>query len=157
MLLDEREEIRDLANTELSKPSRNIANIKKEDSFQFKFEPLLNILRPVFLDQPQQPPSQQNPKVTSAGQSLSKEQLENQIKSNTLFKQILRERNAFEVSEKTVKEDRDKLKKENQEQSLRIKDLNSQVLSSAASLKQLIADGVADALNHRIAPWLEAT
>jgi hypothetical protein len=157
MLLDEREEIRDLANTELSKPSRNIANIKKEDSFQFKFEPLLNILRPVLLDQPQQTPSQQNPKVTSATQSLSKEQLEKQIKSNTLFKQILRERNAFEVSEKTVKEERDKLKKENQDQSLRIKDLNSQVLSSAASLKQRIADGVADALNHRIAPWLEAT
>ena len=157
MLLDEREEIRDLANTELSKPSRNIANIKKEDSFQFKFEPLLNILRPVLLDQPQQPPSQQNPKVTSAAQSLSREQLENQIKSNTLFKQILRERNAFEVSEKTVKEERDKLKKENGEQSLRIKDLNSQVLSGAASLKQRIADGVADALNHRIAPWLKAT
>lgn len=157
MLLDEREEIRDLANTELSKPIRNITNIKKEDSFQFKFEPLLNILRSVLLDQPQQTPSQQNPKVTSAAQSLSKEQLEKQIKSNALFKKILRERNAFEVSEKTVKEERDKLKKENQEQSLRIKELNSQILSSAASSKQRIADGVADALNHRIAPWLEAT
>ena len=157
MLLDEREEIRNLANTELSKPSRNIANIKKEDSFQFKFEPLLNILRPVLLDQPQQPPNQQNPKVTSAAQSLSKEQLENQIKSNALFKKILRERNTFEVSEKTVKEVRDKLKKENEEQSLRIKDLNSQVLSNDATLKQRIADGIADALNHRIAPWLEAT
>ena len=157
MLLDEREEIRNLANTELSKPSRNIANIKKEDSFQFKFEPLLNILRPVLLDQPQQPPNQQNPKVNSAAQSLSKEQLENQIKNNTLFKRILRERNAFEVSEKTVKGERDKLKKENEEQSRRINKLNSDVQIEAANLKQRIADGVADALNHRIAPWLEAT
>jgi hypothetical protein len=157
MLLDEREEIRKLANAELSKPCRNLSNIKKEDSFQFKFEPFLNTLRPFFLDQPHQPPSQKNPKETSTAQSLSKEQLEKQIKSNTLFKQILRERNGFEVSEKSVKEERDKLKKENEEQSLRIKDLNSQILSSAASLKQRIADGVADALNHRIAPWLEAS
>ena len=157
MLLDEREEIRNLANTELSKPSRNIANIKKEDSFQFRFEPFLNILRPVFLDQPQQPQNQKNPKVTSATQLLSKEQLENQIKSNTLFKQILRERKTFEVREKTVKGERDKLKKENEEQSRRINELNSDVQIDAANLKQRIADGIADALNHRIAPWLKTT
>lgn len=157
MLLDEREEICDLANTELSKPSKNIAKIKKEDSFKFRFGPFLDVLRPVLVDQPYQLPSQQNTNVNPVTEPPTKDQLDNKIKNSTLFKQTARDRKAFEASIKTITEERNKLKKDFEAQSKRVKELDAQVISNDANLLKRIAEGVADGMNHQIAPWLKNT
>ena len=157
MLLDEREEIRELANTELSKPIKNIDKIKKEDSFKIKFGPFLDVLRPVLFDQPYQPPSQQNTNVNPVTETLTKDQIENQVKTSTLFKQTLRERSALEASVKIITAERNKFKKESDEKSNQITELSDQVISNNANLQKLIAEGVADGLNHRVAPWFEST
>ena len=154
MLLDERENIRKFANAELAKPRKPLGKIKAEDTFKIRFGPLIGVLKPVLDDQPYQPPV---PNVNPGHQIEPIDPTEKQIRASTLFKQTLRERNAFEASNITLTDELKKNKENLSAGSQRVLELNTQILTYEKNLKNQIAEGIADGLNHRIAPWLEAT
>jgi len=155
MLLDERETIQNFAKSELAKPIKE--KIKPEDTFKYRFEPLINLLVPIIKDETYPPPKQQNSNSHSATQTLTKEQEDKLIRASSLFKQTLRERNDFEANVKKISNEQEGLSRKSLGQSKLITELEAKVISLETYFNQRIAEGIADALNSRIAPWFEPT
>jgi len=155
MLLDERETIQNFAKSELAKSPKE--KIKPEDTFKHRFEPLINLLVPIIRDEPYIPPKQQNSNTHSATQTLTKEQEDKLIRASSLFKQTFRDRNDFEASVKKISNELEGSNKKIISQSRLIKELEAKVISLETYFNQRIAEGIADGLNARIAPWFETT
>lgn len=92
MLLDERESVRKFANLELCKGRKSLGKIKQNETFSYKFGPLIEVLRPILTGQPYFAPSQQIPNLNVSLQTLNQDQLEKQVRASNLFKQTYREK-----------------------------------------------------------------
>ncbi len=158
MLLDGRDSVRKMAHEELAKPIKVAAKAKlqEEDTFKHLFKPLLDTLRPVWQDVPYQAPTPRPAGSTAkiAAPALSKEQQERDILASTPYRQLQKERNALAA-------DRDKLQTLNIKistdlacQTSRANALGCELGALQSQWRTSIAQGIADGLQNRLAPWL---
>ena len=155
MVLDERESVRAKAQVEEANLNKTTAKSKLDDPFISRFKPLLTVLRsaieetpaPVFLQTRTQPEQA----------SLSPAQIDNLIKSNSVFKQAIRERNEFKQSLEIATSDVQSLSTELDKTKHELKTVKSNLTKMEEAQDKRIAAGVADALGRRIFPWLDQT
>jgi hypothetical protein len=161
MLLDGRDSVRKMAQEELAKPIKDAANAKlqEQDSFKLRFKPLLDTLRPVLQDTPYQAPTPRsagtNAKIVPP--ALSKEQQERDILASTPYRQLQKERNALAAERDKLQTLNTKLATDLAGQTSRANTLSSELGALQSQWRNSIAQGIADGLQHRLAPWLAPT
>jgi hypothetical protein len=158
MLLDGRDSVRKMAHEELAKPIKDAAKAKlhDQDSFKERFKPLLDTLRPVLQDAPYQAPTPR-PAATTAkitAPTLSKEQQERDILVSTPYRQLQKERNALAAERDKLQTLNTKLATDLAGQTSRANALGSELGALQSQWRTSIAQGIADGLQHRLAPWL---
>ncbi|WP_396435499.1 hypothetical protein [Limnohabitans sp.] len=158
MLLDSRETVRKMAHEELAKPIKDPAKAKlqEKDTFKLRFKPLLDTLRPVLQDTPYQAPTPRPAGTTAkiAAPALSKEQQERDILASTPYRQIQKERNALAAERDKLQILSTKLATDLAVQTSRANTLSSELGALQSQWRTSIAQGIADGLQHRLAPWL---
>ncbi|PUE48831.1 hypothetical protein B9Z47_04680 [Limnohabitans sp. 2KL-1] len=168
MGLDERESVRALAQSHLESSTqasaKGIAKTgkpKAEETFKQRFKPLLTLLQPVLADLPYEPPAsrlnlRQAPAPATA-QPQSREQAEREIRASPLFKQVQRERNELQDERDGLLRQRDKLSKDVQALDEQFKAVRARLTAAEGDWRVRVAQGIADGLNKRMAPWLMAS
>jgi hypothetical protein len=158
MLLDGRDTVRKMAQEELAKPIKDAAKAKlqEQDTFKHRFKPLLDTLRPVLQDEPYQAPTPRPPSSTAkiAVPALSKEQQERDILASTPYRQLQKERNALAAERDKLQTLNTKLATDLAGQTSRANALGSELEALQSQWRTSIAQGIADGLQHRLAPWL---
>jgi hypothetical protein len=158
MLLDGRDTVRKMAQEELAKPIKDAAKAKlqEQDTFKLRFKPLLDTLRPVLQDEPYQAPTPRPAGSTAkiAAPTLSKEQQERDILASTPYRQIQKERNALAAERDKLQTLNTKLATDLACQTSRANALSSELEALQSQWRTSIAQGIADGLQHRLAPWL---
>jgi hypothetical protein len=161
MLLDGRDTVRKMAQEELAKPIKDAAKAKlqEQDTFKLRFKPLLDTLRPVLQDEPYQTPTPRPAGTTSkiAAPALSKEQQERDILASTPYRQLQKERNALVAERDKLQTLNTKLATDLAGQTSRANTLSSELGALQGQWRTSIAQGIADGLRHRLAPWLAPT
>ena len=165
MSLDERESVRgyarDFLQAEQAKLAKASARPKAPETFKERFRPLLAVLQPVLADLPYEtPPPRANARPTSApavAQPLSREQAERDIRASPLFKQLQRERNELQTEREGLTKERDRLSKEAQALTAQLKAVRTRLDNVEGDWRVRVAQGIADGLNKRMAPWLSAS
>jgi hypothetical protein len=159
MLLDTRDSIRKMAHEELTKPSKDAAKAKlqEQDTFKHRFKPLIDTLRPVLQDAPYQAPAQRTSVSTAkiAAPALSKEQQEREILASTPYRQLQKERNALVSDREKLQTLSTKLATDLARQTCRVNALGIELGALQSQWRTSIAQGIADGLQHRLAPWLD--
>ena len=165
MGLDERESVRALAQSHLESSTQASAKgiaktgkAKAEETFKQRFKPLLTLLQPVLADLPYEPPAprlnlRQAPTPAST-QPQSREQAEREIRASAPFKQLQRERNALQDERDGLIRQRDKLNKDVQTLDEELKAVRARLNEMEGDWRVRVAQGIADGLNKRMAPWL---
>jgi hypothetical protein len=158
MLLDGRDTVRKMAQEELAKPIKDPAKAKlqEQDTFKLRFKPLLDTLRPVLQDEPYQAPTPRPAGTTAkiAAPTLSKEQQERDILASTPYRQLQKERNALVTERDKLHTLNTKLATDLAGQTSRANTLGSELEALQSQWRTSIAQGIADGLQHRLAPWL---
>jgi hypothetical protein len=158
MLLDSRESIRKMAQEELAKPIKDAAKAKlqEQDTFKHRFKPLLDTLRPVLHDEPYQASTPRPAGTTAkiAAPTPSKEQQERDILASTPYRQLQKERNALVTERNKLQTLNAKLSTDLAGQTSRANTLISELGALQSQWRTSIAQGIADGLQHRLAPWL---
>jgi len=158
MLLDGRDTVRKMAQEELAKPIKDPAKAKlqEQDTFKLRFKPLLDTLRPVLQDEPYQAPTPRpaGSTVKIATPALSKEQQERDILASTPYRQLQKERNALAAERDKLQTLNTKLATDLAGQTSRANTLGSALEALQSQWRTSIAQGIADGLQHRLAPWL---
>lgn len=166
MLLDARDSVREIAHTELAKTAKNAVKDpaktpskplhknkpSEEDTFKQRFKPLLDTLRPVLQDLPCPAPVPSPPAPTAP--ALSKEQQERDILASTPYRQLQKERNALAAERDKLHTLNTKLATDLAGQTSRAIGLSSELEALQSQWRTSIAQGIADGLQHRLAPWL---
>ncbi len=158
MLLDSRDSVRKMAHEELAKPIKEPVKAKHQepDSFKERFKPLLDTLRPVLQDEPYQVPAPRPPRAPAphTAPALSKEQQERDILASTPYRQLQKERNALAAERDKLHTLNTKLATDLAGQTSRANGLGSELGALQSQWRNSIAQGIADGLQHRLAPWL---
>jgi hypothetical protein len=158
MLLDGRDTVRKMAQEELAKPIKDPAKAKlqEQDTFKLRFKPLLDTLRPVLQDEPYQAPTPRPAGTTAkiAAPAPSKEQQERDILASTPYRQLQKERNALAAERDKLQTLNTKLATDLAGQTSRANTLDSALEALQSQWRTSIAQGIADGLQHRLAPWL---
>jgi hypothetical protein len=158
MLLDGRDIVRKMAKEELAKPIKDAAKAKlqEQDTFKHFFKPLLDTLRPVLQDTPYQAPTPRPAGTTAkiAAPTLNKEQQERDIQASTPYRQLQKERNALVTERDKLQTLNTKLATDLAGQTSRANALSSELGALQSQWRTSIAQGIADGLQHRLAPWL---
>jgi hypothetical protein len=162
MLLDARDSVRQMAHAERAKSSKNHAKdpakakLQEQDTFKQRFKPLLDTLRPVLQDEPYQAPATRPTRApaTHAAPTPSKEQQERDILASTPYRQLQKERNALATERDKLQTLNTKLSTDLAGQITRANALSSELGSLQTQWRNSIAQGIADGLQHRLAPWL---
>jgi hypothetical protein len=161
MLLDTRDSVRKMAHEQLAKPIKDAAKAKlqEQDTFKLRFKPLLDTLRPVLQDEPYQAPIPRPAATTAktATPALSKEQQERDILASTPYRQLQKERNALVAERDKLQTLNTKLATDLAGQTSRANTLSSELVTLQSQWRTSIAQGIADGLQHRLAPWLAPT
>ncbi|MFO0106850.1 MAG: hypothetical protein ACK52H_06205 [Burkholderiales bacterium] len=161
MLLDTRDSVRKMAHEQLAKPIKDAAKAKlqEQDTFKLRFKPLLDTLRPVLQDEPYQAPIPRPAATTAktATPALSKEQQERDILASTPYRQLQKERNALVAERDKLQTLNTKLATDLAGQTSRANTLGSALEALQSQWRNSIAQGIADGLQHRLAPWLAPT
>jgi hypothetical protein len=161
MLLDVRDSVRKMAQEELAKPIKDAtkAKLQEQDTFKLRFKPLLDTLRPVLQDEPYQAPTPRQAGTTAkiAAPALSKEQQERDILASTPYRQLQKERNALVSERDRLQTLNTKLATDLAGQTGRANTLSSELDALQSQWRNSIAQGIADGLQHRLAPWLAPT
>ena len=161
MLLDGRDSVRKMAHEELAKPIKDAVKTKlqEQDTFKQRFKPLIDILRPVLQDAPYQAPAPRTSVSTAkiTAPALSKEQQERDILASTPYRQLQKERNALVAEREKLQTLNTKLATDLAGQTTRSNDLSSELGALQSQWRTSIAQGIADGLQHRLAPWLAPT
>ncbi len=161
MLLDVRDTVRKMAREELAKPIKDPAKAKlqEQDTFKLRFKPLLDTLRPVLQDEPYQAPIPRPAGITAkiAAPALSKEQQERDILASTPYRQLQKDRNALAAERDKLQTLNTKLATDLAGQTSRANTLSSELGALQSQWRTSIAQGIADGLQHRLAPWLALT
>jgi len=157
-LLDSRDSVRKMAHEELARPIKEAAKAKpqEKDSFKERFKPLLDTLRPVLQDEPYQAPAPRPPRAPTphTAPALSKEQQERDILASTPYRQLQKERNALAAERDKLHILNTKLATDLAGQTSRANALSSELDALQSQWRNSIAQGIADGLQHRLAPWL---
>jgi hypothetical protein len=158
MLLDGRDTVRKMAQEELAKPIKDAAKAKlqEQDTFKHRFKPLLDTLRPVLHDEPYQASTPRPAGTTAkiAAPTPSKEQQERDILASTPYRQLQKERNALVTERNKLQTLNTKLATDLAGQTSRANTLSSELEALQSQWRTSIAQGIADGLQHRLAPWL---
>lgn len=166
MWLDEREAVRALAQSctedkAKAQAKAKLGKAKSEETFKQRFKPLLMVLQPVLEDLPYEPPAHRNSArqlpAAAAAQAPSREQVERDIRASSLFKQVQRERNELQDERDGLVRQRDKLSKEVQTLDEQLKVTRVRLAEVEGDWRVRVAQGIADGLNKRMAPWLAAS
>ena len=161
MLLDGRDTVRKMAHEELARPIKDAAKarLQEQDTFKHRFKPLLDTLRPVLQDAPNQAPAPRTSVSTAkiAAPALSKEQQERDILASTPYRQLQKERNALIADREKLQTLSTKLATDLAGQTSRVNALSSELGALQSQWRTSIAQGIADGLQHRLAPWLVST
>jgi hypothetical protein len=161
MLLDARDNVRKMAQEELAKSIKDPAKAKlqEQETFKHRFKPLLDTLRPVLQDEPYQAPTPRTPGATAkiAAPAHSKEQKERDILVSTPYRQLQRERNALVAERDKLQTLNTKLAADLAGQTSRATALSSELGALQSQWRTSIAQGIADGLQHRLAPWLASS
>jgi hypothetical protein len=161
ILLDTRDSVRKMAHEQLAKPIKDAAKAKlpEQDTFKLRFKPLLDTLRPVLQDEPYQAPTPRPAGITAkiAAPTLSKEQQERDILASTPYRQLQKDRNALAAERDKLQTLNTKLATDLAGQTSRANNLISELSALQSQWRTSIAQGIADGLQHRLAPWLAAT
>lgn len=157
MLLDARESVRELALAEMAKPSKAkvATRTKDEELFKNRFKPLLETLRPILEGMPYEVPAPRT--VTLAPASIvTKEQQERDIVSSTLYRQLQKERNLLAADRDKLQGQVNKLSADLSGQTRLASERSVDLVAMQSQFKQRVAQGIADGLKNRVAPWLES-
>jgi hypothetical protein len=157
MLLDARESVRELALAEMAKPSkaRVATKTKEEELFKNRFKPLLETLRPILEGVPYEVPAPRT--VTLAPASIvTKEQQERDIVSSTLYRQLQKERNLLTTERDKLQSQVNKLSADLSGQTRLASERSVDLVAMQSQLNQRVAQGIADGLKNRLAPWLQS-
>lgn len=157
MWLDDRDTLRVLAQSEMVNPTKTKTKAKTDDTFKQRFKPLLAVLRPVLDDCPYEPPTPRQAPPALVVQPLGRDELEREIKSSSLYRQLQRERNELHSDRESLIKQRDKLSKEVQALNALLKSKTAELAQALDDQNVRVAQGIADGLNKRIAPWLKAS
>ena len=159
MLLDTRDSVRKMAHEELVKPIKDLAKAKlqEQDTFKYRFKPLIDTLRPVLHGEPYQvstprPAGSTIKKI--AAPVLSKEQQERDILASTPYRQLQKERNALAAERDKLHTLNSKISTDLAGQTSRVNTLSSELGALQTQWRNIIAQGIADGLQRRLAPWL---
>ncbi|PUE48983.1 hypothetical protein B9Z47_05560 [Limnohabitans sp. 2KL-1] len=157
MLLDARESVRELALAEMPKPpkARVATKTKEEELFKNRFKPLLETLRPILEGVPYEAPAPRTVTVAAAP-ILTKEQQERDIVSSTLYRQLQKERNLLATERDKLQSQVNKLSADLSGQTRLASERSSDLVAMQSQLNQRVAQGIADGLKNRLAPWLES-
>ncbi|WP_089962676.1 hypothetical protein [Limnohabitans sp. 2KL-3] len=162
MWLDERDSVRALAQSCAPAQTKSkLGKPKTGETFKQRFKPLLTVLQPVLADVPYEPPTarpntRQLP-AAAAAQPQSREQAEREIRASSLFKQVQRERNELQDERDGLMRQRDKLSKDVQALDEQLKAARARLAEVEGDWRTRVAQGIADGLNKRMAPWLTAS
>lgn len=154
LLLDAREIVRKIAHVELAKPAK--AKPQEQDTFKHRFKPLLDTLRPVLQGESYQVPiprATRNP-ANSAAPALSKEQQERDILDSKPYRQLQKERNALAAERDKLQTLNTKISTDLAGQTTRGNTVISELSALQTQWRHSIAQGIADGLQQRLAPWL---
>jgi hypothetical protein len=161
MLLDTREIVRKIAKDELVKPIKDVAKVKlhDQDTFKHRFKPLLDTLRPVLQGETYQAPTPRTSMSTAkiAAPDRSKEQHERDILASTPYRQLQRERNALVAEGDKLHTLNTKLANGLAGQTSRANALSIELGALQSQWRTSIAQGIADGLQRRLAPWLDSS
>lgn len=161
MLLDTRDSIRKMAHEELAKPIKDASKtkIQEQDTFKHRFKPLIDTLRPVLQDAPYQAPAPRTSVTTAkiSAPAPSKEQQERDILASTPYRQLQKERNALVAERDKLQTLNTKLATDLAGQTSRANTVSSELGALQSQWRTSIAQGIADGLQHRLAPWLAPT
>ncbi|PUE55691.1 NYN domain-containing protein [Limnohabitans parvus] len=157
MLLDARESVRELALAEMAKPSkaRVATKTKEEELFKNRFKPLLETLRPILEGVPYEVPAPRTVALAPAS-IVTKEQQERDIFSSTLYRQLQKERNLLTTERDKLQSQVNKLSADLSGQTRLASERNVDLVAMQSQLNQRVAQGIADGLKNRLAPWLES-
>lgn len=157
MLLDARESVRELAQAEMAKPpkAKVATKTKEEELFKNRFKPLLETLRPILEDVPYEVPAPRTVTVAAAP-ILTKEQQERDIVSSTLYRQLQKERNLLTTERDKLQSQVNKLIADLAGQTRLASECSVDLVAMHSQLNQRVAQGIADGLKNRLAPWLES-
>lgn len=168
--LDERGSVRSLAKScgEPGSPAHarvhakvGKTQAKPEESLKQRFKPLLTLLQCVLADLPPEwptPPAKARQLPAAApALSPSPEQVAREIRASSVFKQVQRERNALQDERDNLGRLRDKLSHEVQTQSEQLRAVRARLAEVEDDWRLRVARGIADGLNKRMAPWLQAS
>lgn len=157
MLLDARESVRELALAEMAKQpkARAATKTKEEELFKNRFKPLLETLRPILEGVPYEAPAPRTVAVAPAP-IVTKEQQERDIVSSTLYRQLQKERNLLATDRDKLQDQVNKLGADLAGQTRLASERSSDLVALQSQLNQRVAQGIADGLKNRLAPWLES-
>lgn len=157
MLLDARESVRELAQAEMAKPpkAKVATKTKEEELFKNRFKPLLETLRPILEGVPYVAPAPRTVTVAAAP-ILTKEQQERDIVSSTLYRQLQKERNLLTTERDKLQSQVNKLIADLAGQTRLASECSVDLVAMHSQLNQRVAQGIADGLKNRLAPWLES-
>lgn len=161
MALDERESVRacarDFVQSEQAQPAKASTRPKSTETFKARYRPLLAILQPVLADVPYEPPAPRASPLPAVAGPLSCAPSERDIRANPLYRQLQRERNEWQAEREGLTKDRDRLSNELQVLTVQCKALRARLDSVEGDWRMRVAQGIADGLNKRLAPWLSAS
>jgi hypothetical protein len=157
MLLDARESVRELALAEMAKPpkARVATKTKEAELFKNRFKPLLETLRPILEGVPYEAPAPRTVTLAPAP-IVTKEQQERDIVSSTLYRQLQKERNLLVTDRDKLQGQVNKLSADLAGQTRLASERSSDLVAMQSQLNQRVAQGIADGLKNRLAPWLES-
>lgn len=166
MGLDERASVRAMAQSWRDAHAKAPAKTKPgkpktEETFKERFMPLLTLLQPVLAGLPcelptSRPGTRQVPAAVPAP-APSRDQVEREIRASSVFKQVQRERNAVQDERDGLERQRDKLSKDVQVLDEQLKAALARLAEVQGDWRARVAQGIADGLNKRMAPWLAAS
>ena len=155
MVLDEREFVRARAQVEAADLNESTVKLKPDEAFTSRFKPLLTVLRSAIDGVPAPSVQQSQPQAEKA--ALSPAQIDNLIKSNSVYKQAIRERNELKQSLETEINNCKSLTNELNKTRQEFQTVKSLLSNLEIALDKRVAAGIADALSRRIFPWLDQT
>ena len=155
MTLDDRESVRAKAQVEAANLNKTTAKSKPDDPFISRFKPLLTVLRSAIEETPA--PTALQTRTQPEQASLSAAKIDNLIKSNSVFKQAIRERNEFKQTLEIATSDVQSLSTELDKTKHELQTVKRQLTKVEEAQDKRIAAGVSDALARRIFPWLDQT
>lgn len=157
MLLDARESVRELAQAEMAKPpkAKVATKTKEEELFKNRFKPLLEILRPILEGVPYEAPAPRTVTLAPAP-IVTKEQQERGIVSSPLYRQLQKERNLLATDRDKLQGQVNKLIADLAGQTRLASECSVDLVAMQSQLNQRVAEGIADGLKNRLAPWLES-